>query len=543
MPGTWYQNSVIYAVCVERFQDTNGDGIGDVEGVRRQLPYIADLGVDCVWLLPFYRSPMRDQGYDVSDHQSVASRYGTIGDVRQLIREADELGIRIVVDLVVNHTSDDHRWFVAACRDPSSRFHDYYVWTDDPDAAPSPDPVMPPVQQQVWTVIEDLGEWYLHHFFSHEPDLNTNNPAVFQELLDVVAFWLDQGVRGFRIDAAPYAVAKAGGISDGKFQTDAGHWFLQQLRSFADARSPNSTFMFAEANVPPEDQNSFFGVDEPEIHGLYNFTSNQHLFLSLADRSAEPLRRGLRRISERPSWAVDVNWVRNLDELDLKQLTDDERQRLFDRFDPEDDSRLFNGIVHRAPALLGRGALLRLAYSVAFALPGIPLLSYGEEIALGDDLSQPGRQAVRPPMQWSTDRHAGFCSADVAPEQPVLADTGGTSTNVAEQRHDPDSLLRWMRRLISVRHQCAAIGAGRCEVIDTDDEAVLALTYRLDTTRVIVLHNFAERAATVDSSLLKGVVHGRELLSDKPYGPLVSAHDVLDVGPLGYRWITGEDEA
>jgi maltose alpha-D-glucosyltransferase/alpha-amylase len=533
----WYKDAVIYSLDVETFQDSDGDGIGDFRGLGERLDYLASLGVTCLWLLPFYASPNRDNGYDVMDYYSVDPRLGTLGDFVEFMHKAKERGIRVLADLVVNHTSDQHPWFQAARRSKESRYRDYYIWSGTLPADAREGMVFPGYQDAVWDWDEAAQAYYFHRFYSFQPDLNIANPKVREEICRIMGFWLELGVSGFRLDAAPFLVEMKG--TDGNPAED--HYaYLREFRDFLSWRRGDA-ILLAEANVSREKVSEYFG-EGAKIHMLFSFLLNQHIFLALARREAEPLVRGMRLPPLPPPTGQWANFLRNHDELDLGRLTDAERQEAFRAFAPDPGMQLYDrGIRRRLPPMLdGDRRRIEMAYSLLFSLPGTPVLRYGEEIGMGDDLSLPERESVRTVMQWSTERNGGFSTA---PEdrlvRPTIADGPfgvHAGVDVEDQQREPGSLLHWMERLIRTRKQCPEMGWGDWEIVETGDPRVFAHRCTWSGGTVVAVHNLAGRPAAVRLKLT--VEHGEklvELLGDQPY-KLVEAGSEIDLEPYGYRW-------
>ena len=532
----WWKNAVFYCLDVETYLDADGDGIGDVEGLTRRIDHLAALGVTCIWLMPFYPTPDRDDGYDVTDFYAVDPRLGTLGDLVELIRVARDRGIRVIADLLVNHTSAQHPWFRSARSDPDSPYRDFYVWRDEPPADGPEGLVFPDAEDSNWAYDEEAGAYYLHRFYSHQPDLNITNPKVRDEIAKVVGFWLQLGLSGFRIDAVPFFL-ETSGIAGVDERADP-HDYLRALRSFAERRG--NVALLGEVNLDPQGLAAFFG-DGDQLHMEFAFLTNQALYLALARGSAAPLRDALAALPDIPADCQWANFVRNHDELTLDKLSEDERQEVFAAFGPDEDLQLYGrGLRRRLPPMVdGDRRRIELAYSLAFALPGSPVLFYGEEIGMGENLDIPGRLSVRSPMQWRDGPNGGFSTA--APEdlrEPVTGgDYGPARVNVAAQRRDPASLLAWMTRLVHRRRECPEIGWGTPTVLDVGDDAVLALRCDVDGDAVVTLHNLAERAAAVDLALRDGDGALVDLLGDgdggRPHGGRVS----VDLPAYGYRWL------
>ena len=534
MVDLWYKDAVIYSLDVETFQDSNGDGIGDFRGLGERLDYLSSLGVSCLWLLPIHPTPNLDNGYDVQDYYAVDPRLGTLGDFVEFMHRARERGMRVMLDLVVNHTSTRHPWFQAARRDRSSPYRDYYVWSDTLPADAHEGMVFPGYQEAVWNWDEEAGAYYYHRFYSHQPDLNISNPAVREEICRIMGFWLELGVSGFRLDAAPFLIEMKEAHGTGEDQ----YSYLREFRDFLSWRRGDA-ILLAEANVEREKMAMYFG-DGARLHMLFNFLVNQYYFLALAEQKAEPLVRGFGMIPPLPPTGQWANFVRNHDELDLGRLTPGERQGVFDRFAPDRGMQLYErGIRRRLPPMLGGDRRrIELAYSLIFSLPGTPVLRYGEEIGMGDDLSQPERESVRTVMQWSRERNGGFSTAETLLRPPITDGPFGylSGVNVEEQHRDPGSLLHWMERLITTRKQCPELGWGTCEILEVDDPAIFAHRCDWSGGAVLTVHNLADRPARVRLPHKDGETEPLvELLGDHPY-ELLERDREIELPPYGYRW-------
>ncbi len=491
----WWKNAIIYCLDVETFQDSDGDGIGDFAGLTERLDYLAGLGVTCVWLMPFYPSPNRDDGYDITDYYTVDPRLGTMGDFVACMRTARDRGLRVIADLVVNHTSDQHPWFQAARSDPASPYRDYYVWSDEiPEDGPA-GLVFPDKEDSNWEFDEQAGQFYLHRFYTHQPDLNIGNPKVRDEIAKIAGYWLELGLSGFRIDAVPFLI-ELGGIVDAP-DLDP-HKVLRDLRFFTGRRR-GDWMLLGEVNLEPEDVRRFFGdEDGDELHMSLNFNLNQSMALALVREDAAPLIYGLRAL---PSLAEDNQWanfVRNHDEWSLDKLTEPERQEVFKAFGPKADMQLFGrGLRRRLPTMLkGDQARIRMVYALTFALPGARVLFYGEEIGMAENLAIPGRVSVRSPMQWSGDRSAGFSTAP--PDRlrrPVVTarDYRPAAVNVRDQFHHEHSLLNWMERLVRCRRASPEIGWGAWQVLEAAQKEVLALRYDWGDRIMLTLSNLSSK--------------------------------------------------
>src|SRR4051794_27885138 len=484
----WYKNAVIYCLSVGTYMDANGDGVGDFEGLMRRLDYLPGLGVTAVWLMPFQTSPCKDDGYDVADYYNVDPRYGTLGDFVEFTHAARQRGIRVLIDLVVNHTSNEHPWFKDARSDPESKYREWYVWSKKKPSTANEGMVFPGVQKSTWSYDRDAKAWYFHRFYDFQPDLNTSNPAVQAEILKIMGFWIQLGVSGFRMDAVPFIISTKGAdVKKPKEQFD----MLRDFREFLQWRQ-GDCIVLGEANILPEDDMEYFGDDGDRLHMMFNFQVNQHLFYALASADTRPLVKALQATKPRPATAQWGLFLRNHDELDLGRLTKEQRQTVFDAFGPDKDMQLYDRGIRRrlAPMLDGDRRRMELAYSLMFTLPGTPVVRYGDEIGMGDNLDLPERNAARTPMQWSTEPNAGFTKSR-KPILPVIdkGAFGYNHVNVAEQRRDPNSMLNWTERIIRMRKEVPEIGWGDFEVLDVGDPAIFAIRYDWRNNSVLFLHN------------------------------------------------------
>jgi maltose alpha-D-glucosyltransferase/alpha-amylase len=536
----WYRQAVIYCVDVETFQDSDGDGVGDLPGLISRLDYLSRLGVTCLWLNPVHPTPNRDDGYDITDYYGVDPRLGSLGDLAQLVHEAGNLGIRVILDLVVNHTSDAHPWFVSARSEPGSRYRDWYVWS--PDAPPDRHQgmVFPGTQKETWTYDRHSRSYYYHRFYEFEPDLNTANPAVRAEIRKIVAFWLQLGVAGFRMDAAPFVIERTR-PGDPTPPLDFG--LLAELHEHLSWRRGDAVVL-AEANVPNSEFGQFFGdgASANRLQMIFAFGLNQATMLALARQDARPLRAAVANLPVPPAGGQWCTFLRNHDEIDLSRLTEAERDEVFAAFGPEENMRLYGRGIRRrlAPMLGGDRARLELAYSLQFTLPGTPVLRYGEEIGMGDDLALPERNAIRTPMQWSGADNGGFSPAPAGDLVRPVVDGGAfgyQTVNVARQRREPDSLLSWFERMIRTARECPEIGLGRWTVLPVRARSVLAVRYEADTGTVLFVHNLGEEPVRLDLGRQDGQNQDAvELFADQDYPRPSAALGELDVGRYGYRW-------
>lgn len=488
----WYKNAVIYSLDVDSFMDANGDGIGDFEGLTNRLDYLAALGIDAIWLAPFQPSPNLDNGYDISDYYGVDPRFGSSGDFVAFMHQAKRRGLKVIIDLVVNHTSNQHRWFKEARRDPGSKYRDWYVWSKKRPPHWNKGMVFHGVQESTWTYDEEAKAYYYHRFYDFQPDLNMDHPAVRAEIRRVIGYWLELGVAGFRVDAVPFVIEST---CPGKEEGDLRFDYLAEFRRFLQWRVGDA-ILLGEANILPKENKRYFGGDGGDgMHMMFNFYVNQHLFYALATAEVGPLVQALKATKKIPVTSQWAQFLRNHDELDLGRLTEEQRQAVFARFDPEPEMQLYNrGIRRRLAPMLGDRRHLEMAYSLVFSLPGTPVLRYGDELGMGDDLRLKERDAVRTPMQWTDAPQAGFSTASKTC-LPVI-DRGLYSydlVNAETQRRDPNSLLNWTARMIRLRRECPEIGWGDWRILSTGCLEVLAIQYEWQGRSLIVVHNFDER--------------------------------------------------
>ncbi|HEX6130774.1 MAG TPA: alpha-amylase family protein [Actinomycetota bacterium] len=535
----WWKNAIVYCLDVETFLDTDGDGRGDLAGLTERIDYLAGIGVTCLWLMPFYPSPNRDDGYDITDYYGVDPRLGDHGDVAALIRTAKDRGMRVIVDLVVNHTSDRHPWFRSARSSPDSRYRDFYVWREEKPDEPKAEVVFPDAEDSIWSWDDRAERWYLHHFYSHQPDLNIASEAVRDEIAKIAGFWLALGVDGFRVDAVPFLL-ETGGIA-GDVDLDP-HGFLRDLRAFVARRSGHAVLL-GEVNLPHDQLRGYFGEDGDELQMLFNFPLMQAMYLALARRDATPLAAAIAETPRLSDECQFANFVRNHDELTLDKLTDEERREVFEAFGPDEDMQLFGrGLRRRLPPMLdGDEQRIRLVYSLLFSLPGTPVLFYGEEIGMGEHLGVEGRMSVRTPMQWTDEPTAGFSSA--APSKlvrPIVEGRfGQLGVNVAAQRRDPRSLLSWFERMIRRRRETPELGWGEPRVLDTDVPAVLAHRCDWEGRTVLAVHNLGAEPCVVHVDTGDAGAGARvEDMLDAGEGVIELEGDALELKLEGYahRW-------
>jgi maltose alpha-D-glucosyltransferase/alpha-amylase len=528
----WYKNAVVYCLSVGTYLDSDGDGIGDFPGLMGRLDYLQGLGVTAIWLMPFQPSPGRDDGYDVADYYGVNPRYGTLGDFVEFTQGCRQRGLRVLIDLVVNHTSDQHPWFQEARRDPDSKYRDWYVWSKKKPKNAASGVVFPGVQKSTWTRDDVAKEYYFHRFYDFQPDLNTANPEVQAEILKIMGFWLQLGVSGFRMDAVPFVIA-AKGATVTKAKED-----YEMLRTFSQFLGwrEGDAIILGEANV------NYFGSAGERIQMMFNFEVNQHLFLALATSDCRKLKKAMLQTKRRPATAQWGQFLRNHDELDLGRLEEKERQAVFAAFGPEKEMQLYDRGIRRrlAPMLEGDRRRLELAYSLMMTLPGTPVVRYGDEIAMGDNLKLPERNCARTPMQWSTEPNAGFTKSN-KPVMPVISagPYGFEHVNVAAQRRDPNSLMNWMERIIRMRKETPEIGWGDFSFISAQATDILIMRYKWRDNSVILVHNLSPFPREVSFSVGTGPEQACLLinvLSDDHSQPIGGNRHQILLEPYGYRW-------
>jgi trehalose synthase len=538
----WWKSAVVYCADVQTFQDSDGDGQGDLRGLTDRLEYLADLGVTVLWLMPLYPTADRDDGYDITDFLGVDPRLGDVGQFVEMVRAARACGIRVIVDFVMNHTSDKHPWFRSARRSTDDPYRHYYVWSARKPPSGKDEVVFPDAEDSIWEKDERTGEWYLHHFYRSQPDLNVAHPDVREEIARTLGFWLQLGVSGFRVDAVPFLFATDDypGAQDHGFEPMR---YLTDVRGFVSRRLGDAVLL-GEVNLPYEGQKRFFGGDDGDGLNLqFDFNGMQALYLSLAREDAGPVTGALR---DRPGLDVQSQWanfVRNHDELTLDKLTTSERKEVFAAFGPEPGMQLFDrGLRRRLPPMLGGDQRrIRLVYSLMFSLPGTPVLFYGEEIGMGENLDIPGRLSVRTPMQWTSGENGGFSTAPKRRlARPMThGEFGPERVNVADQRRDPESLWTFVRTLVHRYRQMPELGWSAATVLDHGTPAVLAHVAQAGDWRMLALHNLSRAAAPLsvrledaDGLVLHDVLGGGE---EQPVGEGGRVETVLE--PYEARWL------
>jgi maltose alpha-D-glucosyltransferase/alpha-amylase len=532
----WFQKAVFYEVSVRSFFDANGDGTGDLQGLIEKLDYLSWLGVDCLWLLPFYSSPLRDGGYDISDFFTILPEYGKLGDAVRLMEEAHRRGIRIITDLVVNHTSDQHPWFQESRQSQDNPRADWYVWSDTDQNYSDARVIFTDTERSNWAWDSNRQQYYWHRFFSHQPDLNYDNSEVQEAMLGILRFWLNLGMDGFRLDAVPYLFEREGTNCENLPET---HAFLKRIRKEVDAAFPGRVLL-AEANQWPSDVVDYFGKSD-ECHMCFNFPLMPRMFMSLRRAQRHPITEILAQTPDVPDGCQWGIFLRNHDELTLEMVTDEDRDYMWNEYAKDPRMKLNIGIRRRlAPLVENDRRVMELFHAMLFSLPGSPILYYGDEIGMGDNIFLGDRDGVRTPMQWSPDRNAGFSRADFAQlySAPLMDPVYGyQALNVEGELRDPSSLLHWLQRMLQVRKRHALFGIGSFEVLTAENPSVLAYVREWEGDVVLCVNNLSRFAQPVELSLQR--FEGRtpiELLGRVPFPRIGELPYLLTLGPYGFYW-------
>lgn len=533
----WFKNAIIYSLNIDLFKDDNADGRGDIEGLIERLEYIAGLGFNTIWLLPIFSTPDRDNGYDVSDYFNIDSRKGDIGAFVELMDTAENYNLKVIIDLPLNHTSNEHPWFQEACKNPSSKYRDYYIWAKEKPEQEQDNVMFKGQQESNWSYDTESDSYYYHTFYDFQPDLNYTNPAVRREIRKVMHYWLRLGVSGFRVDAVPHITRNKGHIS---FKDP--HDVLRGLRQYVEEIKSDAVLL-GETDVLPAQYKEYFG-DGTEFHMLLNFYLANYIFLSLARKDKRALEYGLNMQPLPNLFEQYTNFLRNHDELDLEQLDEKERQEVFDAFAPKENMQIFErGIRRRLAPMLNNKRQLRLAYSILFSMPGSPIIRYGDEIGMGDDLSIFGRSSVQTVMQWSGLKNGGFSSADAKDFVKPVIDKGDyhyKKVNVVNQQKDPESLLNWMERLIGVRTKCIEFGRGSYTFLKTDNNHVMCHSSKVNKEISVVFHNFSDKPQECSVNLEEQEISElNELFADEVYDQF-DREKPVKLNPYGYRWFKGK---
>jgi maltose alpha-D-glucosyltransferase/alpha-amylase len=538
---TWYKDAVIYQAHVKAFSDSNGDGIGDFQGLTRKLDYLQDLGIDTLWILPFYPSPLKDDGYDIANYTAVHPSYGTLADFKAFLKEAHRRGLRVITELVVNHTSDQHDWFQKSRRaKPGSPWRDFYVWSDTPEKYKDARIIFKDYETSNWAWDPVAKSYYWHRFFSHQPDLNFDNPAVHEALFKVLEFWMNIGVDAFRLDAIPYLYEREGTTCENLPET---HTYLKSLRAHMDEKYPGR-MLLAEANQWPEDSLPYFG-DGDECHMAFHFPVMPRMYMALAQEDRFPI---IDIMAQTPAIPENCQWamfLRNHDELTLEMVTDEDRDYMWRTYASDKQARINLGIRRRlAPLMQNHRARIHLMNGLLFSFPGTPIIYYGDEIGMGDNIYLGDRNGVRTPMQWSADRNAGFSRAN--PQQlylPVIIDPQYhyEQVNVDAQQQSPYSLLWWMKRLIAQRRRYRAFGRGTIEFLHPENRKVLAFVRRFEDETILVVANLSRlvQCFDLDLSAFKGTVPV-ELSGSTRFPPIGERPYFLNLGPFAFYWFVLE---
>ncbi|HEY2385373.1 MAG TPA: maltose alpha-D-glucosyltransferase [Candidatus Binatia bacterium] len=532
----WYKDAIFYELHVRAFMDSNGDGIGDFPGLTERLDYVRDLGVSCIWLLPMYSSPLRDDGYDISDYRNIHPDYGTLEDFQRFLDAAHSRGLRVIADLVLNHTSDQHPWFQEARRSADSPYRDYYVWSDTDQRYRDARIIFLDSETSNWTWDPLARQYFWHRFYHHQPDLNFDNPAVRAAMLDVMRYWLDRGLDGFRLDAVPYLFEREETNCENLPET---HAYLRELRAEIDARY-RGRILFAEANQWPADVGSYFG-DGDECHMAFNFPLMPRLFMALRREERRPIIDIVRQTPDIPASCQWGTFLRNHDELTLEMVTDEERDYMYLEYATDARMRLNLGIRRRLTPLMENGRRqVELLHSLLLSLPGSPVLYYGDEIGMGDNIFLGDRNGVRTPMQWTPDRNAGFSRCD--PERLYLPVNANPlyhyqSLNVETQLRTQTSLLNWVKRLIRVRRKYPVFGRGAIEFVLPENDKILAYVRENDGETILCVNNLSRFAQAAELNLRR--FKGRvpiELYGETRFPTIGDLPYLLTLAPHGFYW-------
>ncbi|MBK1438438.1 alpha-amylase family protein [Parapedobacter sp. ISTM3] len=528
----WLKHAIVYSLDIRSFKDSNLDGLGDIYGLLSKFDYLIGLGINCVWIAPFYCTNQQDDGYDVIDYYAIDPRLGTMEDFGMLVAEAKAKDVKIILDLVVNHTSNAHPWFKMAIEQPDSLYHDYYIWKKQKPPNDKDDLVFKTVEDSNWEYEPSVSAYFYHTFYSHQPDLNVANPRVQAEIIRIIDFWMSKGIDGFRIDAVPHILRNKG---DSYFVGDP-YKLLEDWRS-ATLRHNAQAILVGEADVEPEEYSNF--LNGRKLTGLFNFYLNNYTFLALATQKAVPLHRAIQRLPLMEGRRY-LNFLRNHDELDLERLADDQRQQVFKQFAPKRSMIIYDRGIRRrlAPMVDNNGSRIKLAMSLLFTLPGIPVIRYGEEIGMGDDLNLPERRSVRTAMQWANQPNGGF--SDAAPNYPLIrkGEFAYDRVNVADQLTDATSLLNVVKTMICIRQDKADLfGSGSFTLLRSSNDAVLAFGYRLADKLLVAVHNFSGQPQDATVMLLTKPSHLIAVLINKENTVVADKHFAIGLPGYGYSWL------
>ena len=533
---SWYKDAIIYQLHVRAFHDSNGDGIGDFQGLTEKLDYIQQVGATAIWLLPFYPSPLKDDGYDIADYLSVHPSYGTLEDFKVFLEAAHSRGLRVITELVVNHTSDQHPWFQQSRSSPENPYRDWYVWSDTDDRYRTARIIFVDTEMSNWAWDPISKAYYWHRFFSHQPDLNYDNPAVREEVWNVMKFWLEMGVDGFRLDAVPYLVEREGTSCENLPET---HEILKELRRRLDENFPNR-MLLAEANQWPQDLGPYF-ADGNEFHMAFHFPLMPRMFMAIKLEDRKPIIEILQQtpqIPENCQWGI---FLRNHDELTLEMVTDEERDYMYDEYARDKIAKLNVGIRRRlAPLLDNDRRRVELMTGMLLSLPGTPIVYYGDEIGMGDNIYLGDRNGVRTPMQWNGGWNGGFSTTD--PERlysPLISNAvyGYQAINVLSQERSEHSLLSWMRQIVKLRKASSIFGRGTIEFLNPENHRVLAYIRQWENSRILVVNNLSSsaQAAELDLKKLQGYIP-IEMFGGNPFPRIGELPYLLTLGPYQFYW-------
>lgn len=543
----WYKNAIFYELHIRAFADSNGDGKGDLRGIIPKLDYLKELGVDCIWLLPMFPSPLKDDGYDIADYYHIHPDYGTVEDFKELVAEAHARGLRVITDLVLNHTSDQHAWFVESRKSKDNPYRDYYVWSDTDQKYKEARIIFLDTEPSNWTYDETTGEYYWHRFYASQPDLNYDNPVVADTMIGVLKYWMDMGIDGFRADAVPYLFEREGTNCENLPET---HLYLKRIRAVLDADYPGA-ILLGEANQWPQDLRPYFGGDpeNPEVpgdefHMAFHFPVMPRIYKALKLGDATDI---IQIMADTPAIPTNSQWcvfLRNHDELTLEMVTEEDRQLMWQLYAPDPRMRLNQGIRRRlAPLLDNNRAKLELANSILFTLPGAPIIYYGDEIGMGDNIRLFDRNGVRTPMQWNAEPGAGFSEAAPASYYaPLIEDDtyGYQKVNVADQMADPASLFHTIKHMVAVRKANPVLGEGSYQFLPTGNTAILANLRQSDNAAILALHNLTDQSqtATLDLSEFAGRVP-TDLLNrlPQPLSEISTVPYTISLRPSDYLWL------
>jgi maltose alpha-D-glucosyltransferase/alpha-amylase len=523
----WYKDAVFYELSVRAFKDSNGDGHGDLRGLTEKLDYLQTLGVDCVWLMPIYPSPLNDDGYDIADYYSIAETFGTLDDFKALIEAAHARGIRIIMDLVLNHTSDEHPWFKDSRSSRDSTYRDYYVWSDTDKKYSDARIIFVDTETSNWTWDEQSGQYYWHRFYASQPDLNFDNPKVQEEMINIARFWLEMGIDGFRADAVPYLFEREGTNCENLPET---HAYLKALRTFMDEHYPDR-ILLCEANQWPEDVREYFGAGD-QFHMGFHFPIMPRIFMALKKGRADDMIEILRRTPPIPENCQWCTFLRNHDELTLEMVTPEERNWMWERYAPEPRMKLNLGIRRRlAPLLDNDHRKIELANSLLFTLPGSPIIYYGDEIGMGDNLDLPDRNGVRTPMQWEDSPNAGFTTGTPFTEL-VTGELGYKHVNVANQLANKDSLFHSISRMVNIRKEHHAFGSGTMEWVEANNPSLAVYKRDYQGETLLIVNNLTGDSQSA-SFASKHKAEYVDLLSSAEYRIETS----LTLEPYAHLWL------